>query len=129
MLDDLGLVAALEWQARELARTAGLEIEVQAEESAGDVSEVLRTCIYRISQEALRNCARHAQATRAVVALERTPRNIKLRIVDNGKGFHVERTRGLGLLGMEERVAQLGGSFRIESQLGRGTTLIAELPA
>jgi signal transduction histidine kinase len=127
MLDDLGLVAALEWQARELGNRTGLAIEVCAEEAAGELPEAHRTCIFRVAQEALRNCARHSGATRVRVALEKA-RGITLAIEDNGKGFRAGRTRGLGLLGMEERVTQLGGRFRLRSEPGRGTTVLAELP-
>jgi signal transduction histidine kinase len=128
MLDDLGLVAALEWQAREVGNRTGLAIEVCAEEAVGELPESHRTCIYRVAQEALRNCARHSGATRVRVALEKPMRVVTLAVEDNGKGFRVGRTHGLGLLGMEERVTQLGGSFRLRSEPGRGTTIFAELP-
>jgi signal transduction histidine kinase len=128
MLDDLGLVAALEWQAREVGNRTGLAIEVCADESAGDLPEGHRTCIFRVAQEALRNCARHSGAAQVRVALQRAGRGVTLAVEDNGKGFRTGRTRGLGLLGMEERVNQLGGSFRLRSEPGRGTTVFAELP-
>jgi signal transduction histidine kinase len=128
MLDDLGLVAALEWQAREVGNRTGLVIEVCAEEAAGELPDAHRTCIFRVAQEALRNCARHSGATRVRVALEKAVRGVTLAVEDNGKGFRTGRTRGLGLVGMEERVTQLGGSFRLQSEPGRGTTVLAELP-
>jgi signal transduction histidine kinase len=128
MLDDIGLVAALEWQAREVGNRTGLAIEVCAEESAGELPDAHRTCIFRVAQEALRNCARHSGATKVRVALEKAVRGVTLAVEDNGKGFRVGRTRGLGLLGMEERVTQLGGSFRLRSEPGRGATVVAELP-
>ena len=128
MLDDLGLVAALEWQAREVGNRTGLAIEICADDSAGDLPESHRTCIFRVAQEALRNCGRHSGATRVRVALEKAVRGVTLAIEDNGKGFRIGRTRGLGLLGMEERVSQLGGSFRLRSEPGRGTSVFAELP-
>jgi signal transduction histidine kinase len=128
MLDDLGLVAALEWQAREVGNRTGLAIEVCADEAAGELPDAHRTCIFRVAQEALRNCARHSGATRVKIALDKAVRGVTLAIDDNGKGFRVGRTSGLGLLGMEERVSQLGGSFRLRSEPGRGTTVLAELP-
>jgi signal transduction histidine kinase len=128
MLDDLGLVAALEWQAREIGNRTGLDVEVRADDSAGELPDAHRTCIFRVAQEALRNSARHSGATHVKVALEKAVRGVTLGIEDNGKGFRGGRTRGLGLLGMEERVAQLGGSFRLRSEPGRGTTVLAELP-
>jgi signal transduction histidine kinase len=128
MLDDLGLVPALEWQARETERRASMRIEVRAEDASGDLPESHRTCIFRVAQEALHNCARHSGAKRVAVILEKAPNNVSLRIDDDGRGFSAARTKGLGLLGMEERVGQLGGKFRVRSEPGRGATLIAELP-
>jgi signal transduction histidine kinase len=128
MLDDLGLVPALEWQARETASRSAMHIEVTANEEEDGLPETHRTCIFRVAQEALRNCARHSEAKRVEVALERTAGAVRLRVNDNGKGFSSGRTRGLGLLGMEERVGQLGGRLLIEAEPGRGTRLIAELP-
>ena len=81
-----------------------------------------------MAQEALRNCARHAMATRVRIGLDRASARVSLRIEDDGKGFQPTRAKGLGLLGMEERVAHLGGRLRIDSQPGRGTTVTAELP-
>src|SRR2546427_3644928 len=78
MLDDLGLVAALEWQAREVGNRTGLAIEVCAQESAGELPDAHRTCIFRVAQEALRNCARHSGATRVRVAVEWAVRGVTL---------------------------------------------------
>ena len=128
MLDDLGLVPALEWQARETGRLSGIPVEVSAAEGRGELPESHRTCIFRVAQEALHNCARHSQATRIGVALQRGSTCVWLRVDDDGKGFAAERTRGLGLLGMAERVGQLGGRLRVRSEPGRGTTVTAELP-
>jgi signal transduction histidine kinase len=128
MLDDLGLVPALEWQAREVGGRTGLSVQIQAEESAGDLPEAHRTCIYRVVQEALQNIARHAGAKRVRIGLHKAARSVSLQVEDDGKGFAVGRSRGLGLLGMEERVAQLGGRLRVQSEPGRGTTVTAELP-
>jgi signal transduction histidine kinase len=128
MLDDLGLVAALEWQAREVGARSGLAVKVEAEEAAGDLPDEHRTCIYRVAQEALQNCVRHARAKQVRVALRREGATVRLRVEDDGRGFAAGRTRGLGLLGMEERVAQLGGRLRVASEPGRGATVVAELP-
>jgi signal transduction histidine kinase len=127
MLDDLGLLPGLEWQAREIGNTHGLHVEVAAD-AAGDLPDAHRTCIFRVAQEALRNSARHAKARRAVVGIERESGLVALRVEDDGRGFTPSRTRGMGLLGMEERVAQLGGVFRVTSGPGRGTVVRAELP-
>jgi len=128
MLDDLGLVAALEWQAREVSHRTGLHIAVAAEEDAGQLPEAHRTCIYRIVQEALQNVVRHAGAAHVRIGLEKTGGGVRLRVEDDGKGFAVARQRGLGLLGIEERVAQLGGRLRVSSEPGRGTQVAVELP-
>jgi signal transduction histidine kinase len=128
MLDDLGLVAALEWQAREVGNRTGLDVEVKAEDSAGEMPDAQRTCIYRVTQEALRNCVRHAGASAVRVGLTKAAKSVMLEVEDNGKGFRVGRSRGLGLIGMEERVARLGGRFRVRSEPGRGTMLSVELP-
>ena len=105
-----------------------MNVEVSALESAGELPDSYRTCIYRVAQEALQNCARHAAASRVCVGLEKGERAVSLRVEDDGCGFKASRSRGLGLLGMEERVAQLGGRFRVQSAPGRGTTVWAELP-
>ena len=128
MLDDLGLVAALEWQAREVGQRSGLDVQVEAEDRAGDIPGVHSTCIYRIAQEALQNCARHSGAKRVRVGLTRSERAVRLEVKDDGRGFAAHRVRGMGLLGMEERAAQVGGRFRVQSEPGRGTTVMAELP-
>jgi signal transduction histidine kinase len=128
MLDDLGLVAALEWQAREVGHRTGLDVQVQAEDSAGDLPDAYRTCIYRVAQEALQNCARHASAKHVRIGLERVANAVILRVEDDGKGFLANRTRGLGLLGMEERAAQLRGRVRVQSEPGHGTCVRAEIP-
>jgi signal transduction histidine kinase len=128
MLDDFGLVPALNWQAKETAKRTGLRIQVFAADLPRDLPEEHKTCIYRIVQEALNNVSRHAQASAAQVGLQRTDQQIDLTIQDDGTGFDSERVRGLGLLGMEERVHHLGGSFSIDSQPGRGTLLKIHLP-
>src|SRR5206468_6219884 len=128
MLDDLGLVAALEWQAREIGHRTGLDVQVEAEESAGELPDEHRTCIYRIAQEALENCARHARANRVTIGLQRVARTVCLQVRDDGAGFQTARSRGLGLLGMEERVEHLGGRLLVSSEPGHGTTVTAELP-
>jgi signal transduction histidine kinase len=128
MLDDLGLASALEWQAREIGRRSGLNVELTADDGDGPLPESHSTCIYRVAQEALQNCVRHAAASRVRVALSRQNGAITLKVEDNGRGFLAARTRGLGLIGMEERISQLGGRLRVLSTPGQGTTISAELP-
>ena len=128
MLDDLGLVAALEWQARETSRRGEMEVEVHAEELAGDLPDEVKVGIYRLVQEALQNAATHAEAKNATVIVKRERNSVVVEIIDNGKGFQPERTRGMGILGMEERVRQLRGELVLRSTPGKGTTVHAELP-
>lgn len=128
MLDDFGLLPALHWQAKETAKRTGLRVNVSALELPRDLPEEHKTCIYRIVQEALNNTAKHAQASSAQVRLQWKEGEIDLTVQDDGTGFDAERVRGLGLLGMEERVHHLGGAFAVDSHAGRGTLLRIHLP-
>ena len=127
MLDDFGLVPALDWQARETAKRTGMRVQVSSE-VADELPEEHKTCIYRIVQEALNNCARHAQASAVQVAVRSESNQIMLSVQDDGSGFDTIRVRGMGLLGIEERVRHLGGTFEIDSSPGRGTLLQVSLP-
>src|ERR1700689_4410295 len=128
MLDDLGLVPALEWQAREVSKRTGLRVHVNAEENAGELPDQLRTCIYRVVQEALHNCARHSQARNVRVIVRQEAHKIVLSVEDDGHGFEAGRVRGLGMIGMEERVTHLGGAFEVQSRPGGGTRGAAGVP-
>ncbi len=130
MLDDLGLEAALEWQGREFSRRTGVPATVQVEGSLNDLADAHRTCIYRVVQEALTNCARHAEAKNVFVSVSGQDSGISVVVQDDGKGFdtHSSTLGGLGLLGMQERVQALEGHIGITSQLKRGTTIRVELP-
>ena len=128
MLDDLGLIAALEWQGREVSRRSEMEVEVQSTGISEKIPEEYKICVYRLVQEALNNAARHSAAKNARVAVEQTANKILVSVFDDGRGFDPHRVRGLGLLGMEERVRRLGGIFTIDSKPGHGTTLKAEFP-
>ncbi|WP_321471780.1 sensor histidine kinase [uncultured Paludibaculum sp.] len=128
MLDDLGLVPALEWQAREVSRHGEMEVEVHADDLPDDLPDDQKTCIYRVVQEALNNAARHAAARQATVTLHYRDDKLELIVADDGRGFEPKTTRGMGILGMDERVKRLGGSLSIQSTPGNGTTLRAELP-
>lgn len=128
MLDDLGLGPALEWQGREVSRRSDIEVEVQAESAFGDLPAEYATTIYRLVQEALNNAVRHSGAKTARVEVEQSNGRIRVRITDDGRGFDPKRTRGLGILGMEERVKRLNGEFTVDSAPGRGTSIIADLP-
>jgi len=128
MLDDLGLVAAVEWQGREVSRNSGTEVEVQAEGVPENLPDEVNVVLYRLVQEALHNAARHSGARNARVSVTRNGRGIVVEVRDDGRGFDPQHTRGLGILGMEERVRRLGGRLTIDSQPGGGATVRAELP-
>ncbi len=128
MLDDLGLIAALEWQGREVSRRSEMEVEVRSADSSEKIPDEYKICIYRIVQEALNNAARHSSAKNARVTVDQSANRILVCVSDDGHGFDPQRVRGLGILGMEERVRRLGGLFTIDSKPGSGTTLKAEFP-
>ncbi len=128
MLDDLGLTPALDWHARETYKRTGLRVAVSADEGADGLPEEQKTCIYRLVQEAVNNAARHAGARAVDVAVRREKNRVTLTVQDDGAGFDARIVRGLGLLGMEERVRRLGGRLRVDSQPGQGTRITAALP-
>jgi signal transduction histidine kinase len=128
MLDDLGLIAALEWQGREVSRRSETEVEIQPVGVSETIPDEYKICIYRLVQEALNNAARHSAAKNAKVTVEQKTNKILVTVSDDGRGFDPQRVRGLGLLGMEERVKRLGGKLAIDSKPGSGTTLRAVFP-
>ena len=128
MLDDLGLVPALQWQAREVSKRTGMHVDVAVEGVSDDLPEQYKTCVYRVVQEALNNCARHAAANTVRIIVRQGKAHLMLSIQDDGRGFQTDLHRGLGLLGMEERVTHLGGSLELDSGPGRGTLIAISLP-
>jgi len=128
MLDDLGLVPALRWLAKEFSRTSSTHVDLLAETSPDDLSEEHRTCIFRVVQEAVRNAVRHSGARLVRIYLHEESSAIRASVQDDGKGFDPTREKGLGMIGMEERVLHLGGLFRVTSEPGRGTLVSFELP-
>lgn len=129
MLDDLGLEPALRWQAKEFSRRSGIPISVNIEGTIDGLPETLRICLYRAIQEALTNCAKHANASRVTVRVKHERDLVSAFVQDDGKGFdrHL-RTQGLGLIGMEERVRTLRGRLTISSDPGKGTSVTLALP-
>jgi len=128
MLDDLGLVPALQWQAREVSKRAGVRVKVAAEGVSEDLPEEHKTCIFRVVQEALHNCVQHSEARMVRVTVRQDPDRLWLAIQDDGKGFDTQLERGMGLLGIQERVSHLGGTFSVESQPGNGAIIGIVLP-
>ena len=137
-LDDLGLVPTLRWYLREFAeRHPELRVELEAERMTGRLSSDAETVLFRVTQEALSNVVKHAQATLVTVMLTLGQDSVRLEVRDNGVGFDASgigvpssqaRASGWGLVGMRERVALAGGQFTLQSRLGHGTRVIVELP-
>jgi signal transduction histidine kinase len=131
LLDTAGLSAALEWQASQFQTQTGIVCEVKAETKETPWSQDLNTAFFRILQEALTNVIRHAMATKVEVRLAEANRLIVLEVKDNGRGIskaEIHNTKSIGLLGIRERAALLGGTLRIEGKCGEGTTLTARIP-
>lgn len=128
MLDDLGLVPALRWQAREVSKQTCMDVSAAIELASDDLPDEYKTCIYRVVQEALHNCSRHSHATTVRIRVQQEPSRLLVSVQDDGQGFDVRQSKGLGLLGIEERVTHLGGKCEIHSAPGSGTILAIELP-
>jgi PAS domain S-box-containing protein len=136
VLDDLGILAALSWLCRNFETTySHIHIEKKTQIREEEVSTLMKTVIYRISQEALNNVAKHSKADLVRLSLGRSGDRIELRIEDNGKGFDLEEIlspdrlkRGLGLNSMRERAELSGGMFAIESTKRKGTTIRVSWP-
>lgn len=135
-LDALGLAASLRSLVEQMHEQSGLDIRIEEDVGHDRFSDAIETCCFRVTQEALTNCIRHAAATRLSISLRRTTSRLVLSILDDGCGFDAERQLApenpgsLGLLGMHERAGNAGGHIRIESGRGQGTriTLTFELP-
>ena len=128
MLDDLGLIPALKWQARECSKSTLMDVNIIAAPDSDELPDDYKTCIYRVVQEALHNCALHSHASTVRIRVEQQVDRLLLSVQDDGRGFDVRETKGLGLLEIQERVTRLSGKCQVHSQPGRGTTLSVELP-
>jgi len=131
MLEELGLVAAVEAECRAYLERGGSPVNVSIAGSFEDVSKPRQLAIYRVVQEALRNATLHAGASDVSLSLQRTPDRIELEVADDGVGFDREApgwTPGLGLASMEERARLLGGTLAVTSRPGQGTRVRLELP-
>lgn len=128
MLDDLGLLPALKWHAREVSRAGPMAVEVEAEAFVDDLPEEHRTCVFRIVQEAVRNASRHAAARQVRIQISERAGLLELSVRDDGKGFDPAHDAGLGILGMQERVKHLDGKLEVKSQPGLGTAVLFTLP-
>jgi signal transduction histidine kinase len=128
ILEELGLLPALRFLSEGVAKRCRLSASVESF-ATGNLSPALRTAVYRVAQEALANVARHAQAKHVSVLLWRERERLHCLVRDDGRGFDVASvSRGLGMIGMRERVKALHGIFEIDSARGRGTTVHVSLP-
>jgi PAS domain S-box-containing protein len=131
ILDDLGLTAALEWQAQEFQARTGILCEFDHLAENLELEPARATAVFRICQEALTNVARHAQATKVGISLQQGTLDLVLEVTDNGRGItdnELANPHSLGLLGMRERAFLLGGNFSIKGRPNRGTTVTAQIP-
>ena len=134
MLDDLGLVPALQFQLEDFLRRSGIACDFVDKDVADQLPDNVKTCVYRVIQEALHNAEKHSGATRVRVKVQQLPDSLVAEVEDNGKGFEVKqgaaarRGSGLGLLGIRERVTVSGGSLVIDSAPGRGTRIAIRIP-
>jgi signal transduction histidine kinase len=130
VLDDFGLEQTLEWLARVFEKRSGMTVHFLATGSESALVPEESIHVYRIVQEALSNAARHARAQQAWVKVEGGSGELGLEIRDDGAGFDVARTQaeGLGLMGMRERAEHLEGTFEVDSEPGRGTTIRVRIP-
>jgi len=135
LLDEVGLVSAIKWLVDGFKKRAGIKFELSADESLGRLPENAEIALFRVLQESVNNIYRHSGATKAAVQLTRDDHRVKLVIRDNGKGLpddvispKTTSTVGVGILGMKERLAQLGGKLEIASRPGN-TVVTAVLPA
>jgi signal transduction histidine kinase len=130
ILDDLGLVAALEWLARDFQQRSGIQCIAEVDNTL-DISGHRATVLFRICQESLTNVSRHAQASQVTVSLGRRDFDVVLRVTDNGRGIsseEMEDPRSYGVMGMRERARAFGGRVTISGAPGEGTTVEATLP-
>ena len=131
ILDDLGLIAAMEWQSEEFEKRSEISCIFSSNVTEADVGSDLATGIFRIYQECLTNVLRHADATEVISSFKISEHALQLSIMDNGKGFiaqEIATKRTLGLLGMKERTTLLGGTYEIFSEPGKGTSVIIIVP-
>lgn len=131
LLDDLGLQAAIEWQAKEFEDRTGITCEVTFHSDTGNLDQERSTAIFRIFQETLTNVVRHAEATEVWASLEETPDILIMKVTDNGVGITEERilnSKSFGIIGMQERTLLLGGDIKLKGVRNKGTTVTVSIP-
>ena len=126
VLDDLGLVPAIQSYVDDLNESSEISIELITKGRFVDLSEVAKTALFRVIQEAITNVIRHSKATQSKVLLTRKNSTIQAEVRDNGRGIRSNK-RGLGMIGMEERMRMIGGTLEFHSTPGKGTQVVASL--
>lgn len=131
LLDDLGLIAAMEWQLQEFKKRSDIKTSFTAPENEIKLPDMVKTGLFRIFQESLTNVVRHSNAKKMVISLEYKNNDFILSIADDGKGFDKDKIadkRTLGILGMKERTSMIGGKYEITSEPGKGTVVVVTVP-
>lgn len=129
MLDDLGLSAALGWYTKQFSASTAIRVNLNDDGSADLLPDSGKISLYRIVQEALTNCARHSEARSILIVLASEEDRYVMRIEDDGQGFTPARqAKGIGLIGIEERVAEMGGTLTLDSKPGAGTRIRISIP-
>lgn len=130
ILDDLGLVPALEWQSEEFEKRSGIKVYFTGTMQELELAPNISIALFRIFQELLTNVARHANATAVKASLETGNGQLQLTVTDNGRGFDIDQgnKKTLGLLGIKERTLLMGGKYEIRSKPGEGTEVIVSVP-
>ncbi len=133
VLQELGLIAAIRKEAKDLAKSSGINARVAVSDDVGRVAPEVETAIYRVVQESLHNVAKHSEAHGVTIEMNRTDNHLRLRIEDDGVGIsNVNASNSqrptFGLAGMRERISTLGGTLRVESRKGKGTKILVSVP-
>jgi signal transduction histidine kinase len=129
ILDDFGLIQALDWHGIEFSKRSGITVQFRHPEVELIINSDITIGLFRIYQEVLTNVARHAEAKNVTTILDCFPDHLQLTITDDGKGFDTNKTqKSLGLLGMRERAYIIGGTVIVNSAPGIGTTVIVTVP-
>jgi signal transduction histidine kinase len=131
MLDDMGLVAAVAWQAKEFQKRTGIRCRAKLPPETAKLDIDVSTTMFRIFQEILTNVARHSRATRVDIELALGDDQVALEVTDNGVGIQdseLHAKKSLGLLGMQERALLFGGDVRISGSPGHGTRVSVTIP-
>jgi len=132
LLDETGLQSALRWYAEGFSQRSGIQVDLKINPEFRRLPDDLEIAIFRVVQESLTNIHRHSDSPTATIELSSSPENIQLQIIDAGKGMPDRASRGkfvpgVGIMGMQERMRQFGGTFEILSK-GKGTTVVATVP-